>query len=197
MKMTINRLKFLISSDVYRISGRADYVSFFREFFLGDSFKYIFWLRVTQFSYEAAAFRFWLFPFGRFMLRRLRMKLGISIPWTTAIGSGFYIGHFGGIVVNGRAKIGDNCNISHGVTIGKGNRGRNAGYPIIGDCVYLGPGAKIIGAVKIGNYAAVGANCVVTKDVPEHGVVVGVPGRIVSFAGSVGYVNRIDYPKPR
>jgi len=65
--------------------------------------------------------------------------------------------------------------------------------PEIGDNVYIGPGAKIIGNIKIGNNAAIGANCVVTKDVPENGVVVGVPGRVISFEGSAGYINKTNY----
>ena len=120
-------------------------------------------------------------------------KLGISIPPDTQIGSGFYIGHFGGIVVNRRCVIGKNCNISQGVTLGQANRGKNKGYPTLGDNVYIGPGAKIVGAVKIGNNVAIGANCVVTKDIPDDSVVVGIPGRIISKEGSKGYVNRTDY----
>lgn len=71
------------------------------------------------------------------------------------------------------------------------NRGRRKGTPIIGHHVYIGPGAKLIGAVRVGNHAAIG--CVVTDDVPDYAVVVGVPGKVVSFEGSIGYVNRTDY----
>jgi len=120
-------------------------------------------------------------------------KYGISIPPETVIGSGFYIGHFGGIVVSPKSKIGKNCNISQGVTIGQTNRGSRKGFPIIGNNVYIGPGAKIIGGVTIGNDVAVGANCVVTKDVPDNAVVVGVPGRVISYDGSRGYINNTDY----
>ncbi|MBT2738092.1 serine O-acetyltransferase [Bacillus sp. ISL-7] len=105
-----------------------------------------------------------------------------------------YIGHFGGITVNERSVIGDNLNLSQGVTIGRASRGVNEGYPTIGNNVCIGPGAKIVGAVKIGNNVAIGANCVVTKDVPDNGVVVGVPGKVISNKGSYGYVNKIDYP---
>ena len=62
---------------------------------------------------------------------------------------------------------GENCNISHGVTLGIADRGKNEGGPTIGDNVYIGPGAKIIGNVTVGNYAAIGANAAVTKDIPE------------------------------
>ena len=77
--------------------------------------------------------------------------------------------------------------------MGVANRGERKGYPTIGDNVYIGPGAKLVGKIIVGNNAAIGANCVVTKDVPENGVVVGVPGKVISMNGSVGYINRTDY----
>lgn len=81
------------------------------------------------------------------------------------------------------------------MTLGQANRGRRKGHPVVGDDVYLGPGAKVVGAVRIGNDVAIGANCVVTDDVPDHAVVVGVPGRGVSLDGSAGYVDNTDYPQ--
>jgi len=134
-----------------------------------------------------------IYPLARIMLHHLTYKLGISIPPSTKIGSDFYIGHFGGIVINHKSVIGKNCNISQGVTLGQANRGANKGYPSLGDNVYIGPGAKIVGAVKIGNNVAIGANCVVTKDIPDNSVVVGVPSRVISKEGSAGYINRIGY----
>lgn len=66
---------------------------------------------------------------------------------------------------------------------------------MIGDDVYIGPGAVIVGKVAVGNRVAVGANCVVLADVPDDGVVVGVPGRVISSAGSTGYVGKTDYDR--
>lgn len=130
----------------------------------------------------------WIIAF--FYLRHLSFKSGIQIPYNTNIGKGFYIGHFGTIVVNGEAKIGDNVNISPGVNIGQANRGHNKGVPTIGNEVYIGPGAKIVGAVKIGNNVAIGANAVVTNDIPDNACVAGVPAKILSYDGAKGYVNR-------
>lgn len=107
------------------------------------------------------------------------------------IGKGFYIGHFGTIVVHSSAVIGDNVNISQGVTIGATNRGNRQGIPTIGNQVYIGPGAKIIGKITVGNNVAIGANAVVTKDVPDNAVVAGVPAKIISMQGGEGYINRI------
>lgn len=96
-------------------------------------------------------------------------------------------------MINGKSIIGNNCNISQGVTLGVANRGKYEGCPKLGDNIFIGPGAKILGAVTIGNNVAIGANCVVIKDIPDNSVVVGIPGRVISQEGSLGYVNRTDY----
>jgi serine O-acetyltransferase len=134
-----------------------------------------------------------LYVLIRAILVHYQYKFGIEIPPDTQIGSGFYIGHFGGIVINARSIIGNNVNISPGVVIGQSSRGKNKGYPTIGNNVYIGPGAKIIGAVYIGNNVAVGANCVVTKDIPDNAVVVGIPGKIISFDGIQEYIKHTNY----
>lgn len=191
-KMTYKEFRFLVEADLHRLNGKVSFRQFIKHLVFGEGFKYIFWMRACQYSKDSPLL-FPIYPFMRLALRHVTYKLGISIPHTTRIGSGFYIGHFGGIVVNYQCVIGRNCNISHGVTLGQSNRGNLAGTPIIGDCVYIGPGATILGAVTIGDNVAIGANCVVTKDVPEGAVVVGNPGRIVSYKGSAGYVNHTDY----
>lgn len=193
--MKFRDYRFLVYSDLYRITGNVKTTTLLLHLFLlrGEVFKYNFWMRTCLYTESNLILKYSVGPFARFFLGRLTYKLGISIPPSTKIGSGFYIGHFGGIVVSGRSVIGKNCNISQGVTLGKANRGRNKGYPTLGDNVYIGPGAKIVGAVKIGNNVAIGANCVVTTDIPNNSVVVGVPGKVISQEGSKGYVTRTDY----
>ena len=137
--------------------------------------------------------RRWLRPV--FLVAWLRlMKIdhnsGIQISFGANIGNGFYVGHHGTIIVNGGCTIGKNVNISQDVTLGQTNRGERKGVPTIGDNVYIGPGVKIIGAVKVGNNVAIGANAVVTHDVPDGACVGGVPAKILSMKGSDGYVNR-------
>jgi serine O-acetyltransferase len=185
--------KFLVYSDLYRIIGNAKTSLLIKQLLVGESFKYNFWMRTCNYSKHNVFLKYTIYPFAMLWLRHLRYKLGISIPPDTKIGSGFYIGHFGGIVINSNSQIGKNCNISQGVTLGQANRGRNKGYPILGDNIYIGPGAKIVGAVKIGNNVAIGANCVVTRDIPDNCVVVGIPGKVISQEGAEGYINRIDY----
>jgi len=184
----------LIRSDFYRITGSFRVASLIKHvLFSGGPYKYLFWHRLAACFMRERMGRYFIYPWVRLIHNHYKYKFGISIPLNTQIGSGFFISHWGGIVVNQKSIIGKNCNISQGVTIGQSNRGKNKGYPIIGDNVYIGPGAIIIGAVTVGNNAAIGANCVVTKSVPDNGVAVGVPGRVISLDGSFGYVNRADY----
>ena len=191
--MTCHEYKCLLFADLYRIYGEAKLSLLLSELLFGESYKYNFWMRTCRFSRDRSFLKFVLFPLAYFFLSRCRFRFGISIPYRTEIGGGFYIGHSGCIVVHWKSTIGKNCNISQGVTLGKANRGRNEGVPTLGDCVYIGPGAKIVGSVRIGNNVAIGANCVVTKDVPDNAVVVGIPGKVISFEGSKGYVGKTDY----
>lgn len=120
---------------------------------------------------------------------------GIQLPPAARIGPGLYIGHFGGVIVSSRAVLGRRCNLSQGVTIGEGGRGERQGVPVLGDRIYVGPGAKIFGAVHIGDDAAIGANAVVNVDVPAGVTVAGVPARVVSRRGSHGLIE-VGRPAP-
>jgi serine O-acetyltransferase len=191
--MNYKEYRFLVFSDLYRITDSVNWPSIIWHILRAGSFRYNFWLRTCSYTKNKRILKYSVFPFAQFFLGHLTYKLGISIPIETKIGSGFCIGHFGGIVVNDQSVIGKNCNISQGVTLGETNRGRYKGCPTLGNSIYIGAGAKIIGSVKIGNNVAIGANCVVTKDIPDNSVVVGIPGKVISQDGSKGYVNRTDY----
>lgn len=104
------------------------------------------------------------------------LVFGIDISANADIGPGLYIGHFGGIFLHGDA--GRNLSVGQGVTMGFKGAGKSDGWPSLGDDVYLGTGAKIIGRIRIGNGVVVGANTVVTKDVPDRMRVVGAAIRI-------------------
>lgn len=115
----------------------------------------------------------------------VRIAWGIQLPRSARIGPGLYLGHFGGITISGLAVIGRNCNLSHGITIGASGKGARRGVPVIGDDVYIAPGACVFGQITVGNNVKIGANAVVYKNVPDNAVVVMDPGfRIVSFAGN-------------
>lgn len=112
----------------------------------------------------------------RLLMLVIRAVYCSFIPYQTHIGKGISFGHKLNIVVSRTARIGKNCTIRHGVTIG-------AGSAYIGDRVSIGAGAKILGNVTIGDDVAIGANSVVIKDVPPSVTVVGVPAKIVRHRG--------------
>jgi serine O-acetyltransferase len=119
----------------------------------------------------------------------VEMVTGIELPFTARIGRGLYIGHFGQIIVSSKAVIGEFCNISQGVTIGQAGRGGEQHAPVIGDRVYIAPGAKLFGRITIGNDVAIGANAVVTKDLPDNAVAVGIPAKVINYDSSQDFVN--------
>ena len=119
----------------------------------------------------------------------VQMITGIEIPPTAEIGPGLYIGHWGGIVISGRAKLGASCNLSQGVTIGVGEKGGVRGVPTLGDRVYVAPGAKVFGPIRVGSDSAIGANAVVNADVPDAVSVGGIPAKVISERGSKGMID--------
>lgn len=128
--------------------------------------------------------------FWKFLLRHYQIKYGFQIYPETQIGEGLYLGHWGALVINPKAKIGKNCNIAQGVTIGQQNRGKNEGYPVIGDEVWIGPNAVIVGSVNIGNNVLIAPNAYVNFDVPENSMVMGNPGKIYPADNATqGYIN--------
>lgn len=111
-------------------------------------------------------------------LHRLSVQLGFTIP-PNVFGPGLSIPHYGTIVVHGNVRAGKNCRLQEGVTIGATNGSHEAA--VIGDNCYFGSGAKVIGAVRIADAVAVGANAVVTKDITEPGTTwAGNPARKIS-----------------
>ncbi|MBP3314115.1 MAG: serine O-acetyltransferase [Oscillospiraceae bacterium] len=107
-------------------------------------------------------------------------KLGFVIP-PNVFGAGLRINHYGNIVVNSEARIGDWCDIHQGVNIGAGYDG----VPTLGNNVWIGPGAKIFGKIQIADDCAIGANAVVNKDFLQTGVsIAGVPAKIISEKGN-------------
>jgi len=101
----------------------------------------------------------------------------MCIDPSATIGEGLFIAHIGGVHINPEAVIGKNCDIAHRVTIGTSAMGRK-GAPTIGDRVYIGTGATLIGKIKVGSGAKIAANTLVMTNVPEGATVMGVPGRI-------------------
>lgn len=102
---------------------------------------------------------------------------GIELPCEVEIGHNFVIDHFGGIVISGYSKFGNNCRIRNGVVVGL-RRVDQPCAPVIGNNVDIGAGAKVLGPIKIGDDVVIGANAVVIQDVPDHCIAAGVPAVI-------------------
>ena len=107
----------------------------------------------------------------------VQILTGIELPCEAEVGRNFVIDHFGGIVVSGFARFGDDCRIRNGVVVGLA-RTDDPCAPVIGNNVDIGAGAKVLGRIRVGNNVLIGANAVVTRDVPDNSIAVGVPAVI-------------------
>ncbi|ROI02200.1 MULTISPECIES: serine acetyltransferase [unclassified Chryseobacterium] len=175
-----------IQKDFYRESGQ--WLSTFQIWTkcINPNLHYIYVLRKAQkYKKKSIPGLFW-----RLVLRHYQIKYGFQIYPETEIGEGFYLGHWGALVINPKSKIGKNCNIAQGVTIGQQNRGKNEGFPVIGDEVWIGPNAVIVGSINIGNNVLIAPNAYVNFDVPADSLVMGNPGIIYpSLNATKGYIN--------
>ena len=114
----------------------------------------------------------------------------IDLFYGTRIGEGLYIGHPYCISINPEAILGKNVNIHKGVTIGQENRGAREGSPIIGDEVWIGVNATIVGGIKIGNNVLIAPNTFVNCNIPDNSIVFGNPCIIKNDSNATyGYVN--------
>lgn len=189
--MTHRKFRRLVREDLFRYDGGQGAAAFFRAWRHEAGFRITFMMRLCRLLRACPLTRYGPYHIVAFLHRRSAVRHGVFIDPMTEIGGGLYLPHALNIVVNRRCRIGTNVNLSHGITLGIANRGSKAGTPEVGDRVYIGPGAVIFGAIRIGDEAAIGANSVVTKDVPDRSVVVGIPGKVISNDGSDGYVNHI------
>lgn len=147
-------------------------------------FQYWIWTAV-----KIPVLRQFLMLIGFMMKYIVVIATGVTISHQTKIGKGFFISHIGSIVIGNGSEIGDYCSIHQGVTIGGAGIGENYGKPTIGNNVFIGPGAVIIGKIIIGDNIAIGANAVVTKDFPNNITIGGVPAKIISRKGSNGMIH--------
>jgi serine O-acetyltransferase len=120
---------------------------------------------------------------ARGISQHARHKTGIEIHPGAKIGKCLFMDHGMGIVIGETAEIGDYCTIYHGVTLGGTGKDKGKRHPTIGNNVLISAGAKILGPMKIGDNAKIGANAVVLAEVESDTTVVGVPGRAVKRAG--------------
>lgn len=190
--MSVKILLSLIQSDInrYKATGSS---SSFKIIVLYQAFWATCFYRLFHFLYlktkNSRIFRIFVSIGYHTGYKLIQILTGISIPAGTEIGKGLHLAHFGPILISGGAKLGDYCNLGNQVIIGYGRVKGKPGFPILGNRVFVGPGAKIFGPVKIGNDVAIGANAVVTMDIPDRAVVGGIPAKIINYHGSFSYIN--------
>jgi serine O-acetyltransferase len=181
-------LFYLIKSDYKKHQKYGG--NFFVIVFFTQGFWAVFQYRIAHFVYSKVRWQ----PFRMLLLltlvwqKGIEIFTGISIPASAKIGHSFYIGHFGGIIINRNAVIGDNCNISQGVTIGVSGQGEKRGVPVVGNEVYIGANSVLAGKITIGNNVLIGACSMVNSSLLNNVVVLGVPAVVISKNGSKGYI---------
>ncbi len=136
------------------------------------SLRYLFFQRKSDSSKGIASKIYWIAS------RLIGKKYGFDL-FTANIGKYLYLGHAFGITVNPRAILGNCVSLHKGCTIGQENRGQRKGYPTVGNCVWIGMNAIVVGKINIGNDVLIAPNAYVNFDVPSHSIVIGNPGVII------------------
>lgn len=156
------------------------------------------WFKIPQLRFLlifrlASTFKNFFFKlFLKILHRHYAIKYGYQIPIGTQIGKGLYLGHWGSIVINPLAILGENCNLAQGVTIGQTNRGTKQGVPVIGSRVWIGTNAVVVGKIRIGDNVLIAPNSYVNTDVPDNSIVLGNPAQIIPRQNATeGYINHI------
>lgn len=173
-------------NDIYRYSGINKDRSILSMIVLNSGARFMFLYRMCN-KYKKKTVLGILF---RIWIKLLSDRKNIEIPHATRIQSGLYFGHFKNIIINQHVKIGRNCNIMQGVTIGNESRGTRKGSPVIGNRVLIGPNSVVVGKIIIGDDVLIGPLTFINFDVPSNSVVIGNPAKIISNKGSKGYINK-------
>ena len=179
-------MKTTIQKDFYRESGKwLSHFQILKKCF-NPNLHYLYWFRNAQ-KYPKTSF---LGKIYRIILRHYQIKYGFQIYPETEIGEGLYLGHWGTLLINPKVKIGKNCNIAQGVTIGQTNRGNRMGVPKIGNEVWIGANAVIVGNIIIGDNVLIAPNAYVNTDVPSNSIVIGNPAKITHHNEATnGYIS--------
>lgn len=164
----------VFKKDLYRYYGESG-EPFLKRLFRPLELKYIYLLRKANMCSFLPLKLFYMLR-----LLRLSQKTQIQIPARTTIGEGLYIGHLGRVIIHPDAKLGKNINIGTGVTIGMENRGARKGAPTLCDNCWIGTNAVVVGNIKIGTDVLIAPLTYVNFDVPDHSIVIGNPGKIIS-----------------
>ncbi|PKN80139.1 MAG: serine acetyltransferase [Candidatus Cloacimonetes bacterium HGW-Cloacimonetes-1] len=142
-------------------------------------------LPVFIFRISNAFYRHNLGFIAKLLALKNQIIFGCDIARGARISGGLYLPHPNGIVIGEHVRIGRNCIIHQGVTLGARGEDHEFANPTVGHEVEIGTGAKILGFVRIGDYARVGANAVVLHDVPDYGIAVGIPAKTIGLRPNI------------
>jgi len=174
-------MKAELRSDFQRCRAMGDR---WREIVANPAIWALIWYRFGHWVYKENCPHFARFPLKALHLigyKFCEIFMQICLDANAEIGQGLYMPHIGGIHINPSVVIGNNCSLAHHVTIGSSAMGRK-GVPRIGDNVYIGAGAVVVGNIRIGDGAKIAANTLVISNVQAGSTVMGVPGRVVMRA---------------
>jgi len=187
----MNETANLINSDLFRYTGDISSRSFLYHLLFNTGFRYSFILRkCSHFQKKKTFFGNLIYLIYYSLWYHYSVKYSIHIPPATKIGYGLYLGYGENITVTESAIIGNNVNLNHGAVIGRTNRGKKMGSPTIGDCVWIGTNAIVVGKISIGNNVLIAPLSQVHFDIPENSVVAGNPAKIISSNGTDDYVTK-------
>lgn len=178
-------LGFYLSEDKKRFDGKSPSL---KDWLLKNEWAYIYkYIRTLRYlEYYLNSGNRFMYYFYFFIYKRMCFNLNIDIK-PNNLGPGFRLMHLGALVrIKHNCRIGRNCTILPGVVIGNKRLEGDDSWVVIGDNCYIGLGAKIFGNVRIGDNVTIGANAVVTKDIPDNAVVGGVPAKIINCKSSGG-----------
>lgn len=179
----MSKISIYIKSDLFRYNLHGN-AGFFRALVI-PGFLYTMFFRRAQNTNFLLVKKIY-----KLIMKLLSFIFGFQIPVDSKIGYALYIGHHGTVIINSGVTMGNNCSLSPGVTIGQDNRGARKGCPVIGNKVWIGTNAVIVGKVQIGDDVLIVPNTFVNFDVPAHSIVLGNPGKILPRENATeGYIS--------
>lgn len=163
-----------IKEEMTNIAAKDPAVNSKIEILMYPSFKAVLMYRLSHKLYLKG-----YYIIARWLCEKAKRKTGIEIHPGAEIGSGLFIDHGSGVVIGETAVVGDNCTMFHGATLGGTGKEKGKRHPTVGDNVFIGSGAKVLGNIVIGDNVKIGANAVVLKNVEKGATVVGIPAMVV------------------
>ena len=186
----------LIRADLHRINGLHDNAELLRQWWWNPGFCYVLWYRIGRWARLRPWAKLLIYPLAILILHRRHLQSGIRIPLSVKAGPGLLIGHWGSIWINPACTLGANCTLGNDINFGSAGGAGKIGVPHLGDNVFVGPGARVAGPVKVGQNVAIMPNTLVTTDVAPGSIVVGVPHKVSGHQDHNIFVSQTHYPLP-